>query len=58
MSAPKPIWRKSSHSYPDGDCVEVAFVVAQVAVRDSKFPDAGMLRFSPSCWRAFLAGFR
>lgn len=37
-------WRKSSSSYDNGDCVEVAdLAVDLVAVRDSKRPDAGHL---------------
>ncbi|WP_216208513.1 DUF397 domain-containing protein [Amycolatopsis aidingensis] len=48
-------WRKSSHSGGEGtdaDCVEVAFVGAAVAVRDSKEPGAGALIFPSSAWRA------
>lgn len=46
-------WRKSSFSGTNGDCVEVAFVEG-VAVRDSKKPKAGHLRFPQSAWTAFL----
>jgi hypothetical protein len=38
----------------NGDCVEVAFA-ADVAVRDSKDPAAGMLTVSPSAWEHFPA---
>ncbi|GAB3505650.1 DUF397 domain-containing protein [Amycolatopsis cihanbeyliensis] len=51
-------WRKSSHSGGEGtnaDCVEVAFVGAAVAVRDSKERGAGALIFSATAWRAFRA---
>ncbi|WP_020668982.1 DUF397 domain-containing protein [Amycolatopsis nigrescens] len=50
-------WRKSSYSSgagQGGDCVEVAFVGAEVAVRDSKTPAAGALLFSVEAWRALL----
>jgi hypothetical protein len=41
-----------------GDCVEVAFTDGQVMVRDSKAPGDATLCFTPSEWRAFLAGVR
>ncbi|HEY9474398.1 MAG TPA: DUF397 domain-containing protein [Mycobacteriales bacterium] len=49
-------WRKSSHSGSDGQCVEVAFVVAgRVAVRDSKNPAGPVLLFTDTEWAAFVA---
>lgn len=55
-----PIFFKSSHSGGNGDCVEVALNVAReggpIIVRDSKNPDGGQLTFTPSEWKAFLAG--
>ncbi|OZM73839.1 DUF397 domain-containing protein [Amycolatopsis antarctica] len=56
-----PGWRKSSHSNANDSCVEVDFVAAEVAVRDSKDPASGVLRFGPARWRAFtghIAGLR
>jgi hypothetical protein len=52
------VWRKSRHSGPDGNCVEVAFLVdGNVAVRDTKDQGSGpMLAFTPGEWDAFVAG--
>lgn len=52
------LWRKSSRSGGEGQCVEVAFLGdGRVAVRDSK--DAGhgpALMFTSAEWAAFSAG--
>lgn len=50
-------WKKSSLSARE-DCVEVALVDSQVALRDSKSPDGPVLLFSHSEWRAFVGGVR
>ncbi|WP_406280398.1 DUF397 domain-containing protein [Nocardia sp. NBC_00881] len=53
----KAMWFKSSHSSSDQDCVEVAFLGADmVSVRDSKDPSGPALVFAPSEWDAFTAG--
>lgn len=55
---PSATWRKSSYSSIEGQCTEVAYLGAGVAVRDSKDPDGPALLFSPAAWRAFTAGLR
>nr|WP_084655104.1 DUF397 domain-containing protein [Nocardia altamirensis] len=52
------VWRKSTYSGPDGNCVEVAFLVdGNVAVRDTKDNGYGpVLAFAPGQWDAFLTG--
>ncbi|MFF7795230.1 DUF397 domain-containing protein [Streptomyces sp. NPDC007991] len=48
-------WRKSSYSGSSGgDCVEVADLEARVAVRDSKYPEVGVLTASPEAYGAFV----
>jgi hypothetical protein len=49
-------WFKSSKSSANGQCVEVAFVDGQVAVRDSKNPTGPELVFTAAEWHAFVGG--
>jgi hypothetical protein len=52
-------WRKSSFSGSGGNgCVEVAFLSAEVAVRDTKNRSLAPHRFAAVEWAAFLAGVR
>jgi len=48
-------WRKSRHSEPNGDRVEVGRSAARdIGVRDSKADGAGpVLEFTPTEWAAF-----
>lgn len=49
------IWRKSTRSSGQGDCVEVADNLTDiVGVRDSKDPAGPALTFTPDAWAAFL----
>jgi len=53
---PGTTWRKSSFSDGGGsDCVEVALSRDDVAVRDSKNLDGGMLRLPVGAWRRLVA---
>ncbi|MGA4837404.1 DUF397 domain-containing protein [Streptomyces sp. G45] len=52
-------WRKSTKSGGDGACVEVAELPGgAVALRDSKNPGRGALRFTADEWAAFRDGVR
>ena len=49
-------WFKSSKSAGNGQCVEVAFVDGDVAMRDSKDPEGPALMFGAKQWAEFVAG--
>jgi hypothetical protein len=54
-----PVWWKSSLSFANGNCVEVADLPAgQVGVRHSVDTPGPVLHFTPSQWHAFLRGVR
>jgi Domain of unknown function (DUF397) len=55
------VWKKSSLSGQNGNCVEVADLADSViAVRDSKnpLPGSAVLRFSRADWSSFLSAAR
>ncbi|HEV3068481.1 MAG TPA: DUF397 domain-containing protein [Streptosporangiaceae bacterium] len=66
LSGPVPVtqlgaakWRKSRHSNPSGNCVEMARLPGeQVAVRDSHRPDGPALLFTGAAWERFVHGLR
>lgn len=52
-------WIKSSLSFSNGNCVEVASLPDdEIGVRDSKDSEGPVLRFTPDEWFAFLGGVR
>jgi Domain of unknown function (DUF397) len=52
-------WRTSTFSGGSGNsCVEVAFLPAAVAVRDTKDRTRTPHTYGPRAWRSFLAGIR
>lgn len=52
-------WIKSSLSFSNSNCVEVASLPAgEIGVRHSKDSEGPVLRFTPGEWQAFLGGVR
>ena len=52
-------WRKSTFSWANGDCVQVASRSGgAVWVRDTKNPDGLMLAFDRSPWSTFVGAIR
>jgi hypothetical protein len=50
------VWRTSTASQPDGNCVEVAIGVGVVRVRHSHDRAGAVLSFTHAEWLAFLTG--
>jgi hypothetical protein len=56
---PDSHWIKSSLSFSNSNCVEVASLPGgEIGVRDSKHSEGPVLRFTPDEWHAFLGGAR
>ena len=54
-----PHWTKSSLSFSNGNCVEVASLSGgEIGVRNSRDAGGPVLRFTPGEWHAFVAGVR
>ena len=52
-------WVKSSLSFANGNCVEVADLSGgEVGVRNSRDTAGAVLRFTPDEWHAFVGGVR
>ncbi len=52
-------WIKSSLSFANGNCVEVADLSdGSIGVRNSRNREGGILRFTSDEWHAFLGGVR
>lgn len=50
----RAVWRKSSYSGAQGDCVEAAPAASGVTLRHSEHPTAGMISFPYTAWAAFV----
>ncbi|MFD1116387.1 DUF397 domain-containing protein [Sphaerisporangium aureirubrum] len=53
--APPTVWRKSSYSLLNGECVEVRFIGrGHVCIRDSKVPAGPFLMCASGDWTALV----
>ena len=56
---PAPVWIKSSLSFSNGNCVEVASLPhGEIGVRNSRDAQGAVLVFTPDEWHAFIGGVR
>lgn len=53
-----PVWRKSSYSGGNNQCVELGSTAGVMLVRDTKDRDSGTLTFDPADWSAFITSIR
>ncbi len=54
-----PVWVKSSLSFSNGNCIEVAELPGgSVGIRQSRDPEGHVLTFTRGEWDAFLGGAR
>jgi hypothetical protein len=51
-------WRKSARSSAQGNCVELAKLPGEVAIRNSRHPEGPALVFTDAELDAFLAGVK
>ena len=53
------VWTRSSLSFSNGNCVEVAELPGGgIGIRNSRDPEGPVLRFTHGEWNAFLGGAR
>ena len=51
----RQIWRKSSYSITNGECIEVATSQREIKIRDSSHPASGIICASPTSWQRFIS---
>lgn len=57
MALAAAAWRKSRHSNPNGNCVELAELPAgEIALRNSRYPDGPALIYTRAEILAFIQG--
>ncbi|MCI2420971.1 DUF397 domain-containing protein [Saccharopolyspora sp. K220] len=54
----KILWRKSTYSQPNGNCVEVGNVHSGAAIRDTKNRASGFITADPAQWQSFLTAVK
>ncbi|WP_248962818.1 DUF397 domain-containing protein [Sphaerisporangium perillae] len=60
QSVQVPVWRKSSHSMANGECVEVAGGLpgARIGIRDSKDSSGPIITLPVEAWTHFVGGLK
>jgi hypothetical protein len=53
-----PVWRKSSRSGGEGQCVEITSTLGHFFVRDSKNPTGPTLACNQTDWSALLSAIK
>lgn len=54
-----PVWRKSTKSIANGQCIEIATLLnGRLGVRDSVDKAGPTAAFAPNVWRTFLTGVK
>lgn len=51
-------WRKSTHSGPEANCVEVSHTTGHIKIRDTKDRHGPVITLAPNTWRQFTAKLR
>ncbi|NDU73565.1 DUF397 domain-containing protein [Actinomadura sp. DSM 109109] len=54
----RSVWRKSTHSGGNGECIEVARLAGAIGVRDSKDPAGVHLSVAPGAFGALISSIK